>query len=331
MGFLDNSGDIILDAVLTDLGRERLARGDGSFRIARWSPGDPEINYALYDNNHLSGTAYYDLKLLQTPVLSANSYSGQEFSKCVTVARNNLWYLPILKQNTNTEDGVLTVATTGVVSETNSYWITVDQDTSKLTSGTTELRAERGVLDGSGILGLGQANTSGIVIDQGLDTTDIPITNDLSPELVETQYLVMMDSRLGTLAGAPWSNTSGRGMQVNFVDDDRIGSWYLSLTTNPNYVTRIPKVNPNVNPTTVPSSIRGPYGTRLSFALLASQDLRMANSTLFNRLGTSTTNPTINGNTYTGTFLIIDSMIKIIGMTTGYQINIPIRLAKLSS
>ena len=29
MGFLDNSGDIILDVVLTDLGRQRLAKGDG--------------------------------------------------------------------------------------------------------------------------------------------------------------------------------------------------------------------------------------------------------------------------------------------------------------
>ena len=33
MGFLDNSGDIILDAVLTDTGRARLAKGDGSFNI----------------------------------------------------------------------------------------------------------------------------------------------------------------------------------------------------------------------------------------------------------------------------------------------------------
>jgi hypothetical protein len=31
MGFLDNSGDIILDVVLTDHGRMLLAKGDGSF------------------------------------------------------------------------------------------------------------------------------------------------------------------------------------------------------------------------------------------------------------------------------------------------------------
>jgi len=38
MAFLDNSGDIILDAVLTDLGRERLARG--TFAISKFALGD---------------------------------------------------------------------------------------------------------------------------------------------------------------------------------------------------------------------------------------------------------------------------------------------------
>ena len=36
MGFLDNSGNIILDAVLTDEGRRRLALGNGQFRISKF-------------------------------------------------------------------------------------------------------------------------------------------------------------------------------------------------------------------------------------------------------------------------------------------------------
>ena len=56
MAFLDNSGDIILDAVLTDTGRMRLARGDGSFRIAKFALGDDEINYGLYDKGNASGS-----------------------------------------------------------------------------------------------------------------------------------------------------------------------------------------------------------------------------------------------------------------------------------
>ena len=66
MAFLDNSGDIILDAVLTDAGRARLARGDGSFRIVKFALGDDEINYGAYKKNHSKGSAYYDLEILQT-------------------------------------------------------------------------------------------------------------------------------------------------------------------------------------------------------------------------------------------------------------------------
>ena len=38
MGFLDNStNNIIVDAVLTDYGRELLSRNDGSFSIVKFS------------------------------------------------------------------------------------------------------------------------------------------------------------------------------------------------------------------------------------------------------------------------------------------------------
>ena len=48
MGYLDNStNNIILDAVLTDFGRQALARNDGSFRVAKFSLGDDEVNYGI--------------------------------------------------------------------------------------------------------------------------------------------------------------------------------------------------------------------------------------------------------------------------------------------
>ena len=54
MGFLDHStNNIILDAVLTDTGRMRLAKGDGSFKISKFALGDDEIDYGLFNKNHL--------------------------------------------------------------------------------------------------------------------------------------------------------------------------------------------------------------------------------------------------------------------------------------
>ena len=70
MAFLDNSGDIILDAVLTDKGRRLLANGNG-FTITKFALGDDEINYGNFNKAHPSGSAYYDLEILQTPVFEA--------------------------------------------------------------------------------------------------------------------------------------------------------------------------------------------------------------------------------------------------------------------
>lgn len=48
MGYLDSStNNILLDAVLTDLGRQFLARNDGSFSIHKFALGDDEINYGI--------------------------------------------------------------------------------------------------------------------------------------------------------------------------------------------------------------------------------------------------------------------------------------------
>ena len=68
MAFLDNSGDIILDAVLTDLGRRRMA--EGKFNIIKFALGDEEINYKLWDTTR-EQRAHYDLQILQTPLLEA--------------------------------------------------------------------------------------------------------------------------------------------------------------------------------------------------------------------------------------------------------------------
>lgn len=69
MGFMDNSGEIFIDAVLTDEGRERLSRNDGSFSIVRFRLGDDEIDYRFW--NELTGSDSKDRKILDTPVFEA--------------------------------------------------------------------------------------------------------------------------------------------------------------------------------------------------------------------------------------------------------------------
>ena len=57
MAFLDDSGDIILDAVLTDEGRMRLAKGN--FQITHFAFGDDEVDYSNFDAT--TGSMYMDL------------------------------------------------------------------------------------------------------------------------------------------------------------------------------------------------------------------------------------------------------------------------------
>ena len=98
MGFLDNSGDIILDVVLTDHGRMLLAKGDGSFSIVKFALGDDEVDYALYDASAASGQR--DLEIMQTPILEAFTNNGSSMkSKLVSIPRNNILYMPVLKSN----------------------------------------------------------------------------------------------------------------------------------------------------------------------------------------------------------------------------------------
>ena len=70
MAFLDNSGDILLDVVLTSEGRKRLAAG--TFKPTKYAFGDQELNYGLYDSTNASGSAYYDLQIykhqLKSPI-----------------------------------------------------------------------------------------------------------------------------------------------------------------------------------------------------------------------------------------------------------------------
>lgn len=331
MGFLDNSGDIILDAVLTDLGRERMARGDGSFKISKFAASDDEIDYDKYDRNNSSGSAYYDLEILKTPILEAfTDNSGQLQSKLVTIARNDHLYLPIMKLVDGTIDSGDINSQNATLSDDNVFYVTTDLATSIVQgsgTGNKELYTRKGVIRGDGILTTNK-NTSVIVIDQGLDTTNLPQSTSLDLDLRETQYIIEIDDRLGKIENPPTSKSNAL-LDVNFVDDDRIASYFVSLGTNSNFVKNISKPNAATGDTTAVSVIVGPLGTRLLFAIRASTELR-SSDTLFDRLGSSKSSLSLDGFTYSDTFKYIDTIVRVTGVTTGYRLDVPVRFIKKS-
>tara|TARA_R110000824_G_scaffold171850_3_gene349528 strand:+ start:258 stop:1157 length:900 start_codon:yes stop_codon:yes gene_type:complete len=297
MAFLDNSGDIILDAVLTDTGRMRLAKGDGTFRIAKFALGDDEINYGSYNKNHASGSAYFDLEVLQTPVLEAftNNTSLMK-SKLVSIPRTNLLYLPILKLE-NVDTGYKANGTETV------HVVAVDEDTETALGLTTE-----GVL-----AGVTTSDGKRIRVDQGLDTNEIPQTFTIDSDLYETQYIIEMDNRFGQIV----KPSRGETTRVSFIDDDNIASYYFSQGTDIGMITNI-GTGKNTD-----SRIQGPRGTRLQFKIKASIELNTS-TFLFTQLG-STQVGMAGG---TGTYYYIDTTVRITGATTGYRLDIPLRFAK---
>lgn len=70
MAYLNNQS-VVIDAILTDKGRELLARNDGSFRITQFSVSDDEVDYTLYNPNHPSGSAFYGEAIENTPIIQA--------------------------------------------------------------------------------------------------------------------------------------------------------------------------------------------------------------------------------------------------------------------
>lgn len=96
MGFLDHStNNIIVDAVLTDMGRQMLARNDGSFQITRFSFGDDEVDYDLI--KQFGRTVGKEKIEKNTPVFEAqtNSDMGLKY-RMISAANPFLTALPTL-------------------------------------------------------------------------------------------------------------------------------------------------------------------------------------------------------------------------------------------
>jgi|TARA_R110000796_G_scaffold225263_2_gene341644 hypothetical protein len=323
MAFLDNSGDIILDAVLTDTGRLRMAQGDGSFKISKFALGDDEINYGLYNKDHASGSAYYDLEVLQTPTLEAftNNTSNLK-TKLVSVSRTNILYMPVLKLNEvlpplsalddNIQGGPSAFfrrpssGDAGAAAASDSkFYIAVDVDTWYLinryyddpTGGTA---SNKGIKDKGKFAGVIQGYTVDtgdadgrhlIRVDQGLDTNEIAPVVGLDSDLLESAFIVEMDYRLGRVKG-PSNHTPEA---VNFIDDDNVAQYYLTSDT---YINPMANSSPadatdknqsrlKTDLDTVnPQVFEGPRGKSLQFRIHASQDLA-ASTYLFTQLGSS--------------------------------------------
>lgn len=325
MGFLDNSGDIILDAVLTDAGRFRLAQGDGTFNIVKFALADDEINYSLYNKNHPSGSAYYDLDILQSPVFEAftNNMSSMK-SLLVSYSSTNLLYLPVIKPVTATSglfptSGKLNdVSNTAMSVASGTLHVACDLTTVNRFLGRDTIPTATPINYTSFLNGF---NNDGNIfrVDQGLDTTELSKLTTIDPQLKESSFIIEVDNRLCSVVD--FNGTQGT---LSFIDDDNKATYLVNI--NFSYEIGTPTTIEEVDD----NPIAGPQGQALIFNLRASTELQ-SSTYLFTRLGGTISNVETVTPGSGQTFYYIDSYVNIIGATTGTRLTVPVRFVKQAS
>ena len=326
MGFLDNSGDIILDAVLTDTGRKRLATGQ--FAINKFALGDDEIDYKLYQKNNVSGSAYYDLEIMQTPVLEAFTQRNANINYgLITIPNPNLLYMPTIVRNEK-------IPSVSVLDKHNVIYLAVSDGTTY-----SALVAAFGGTTGGGptyVLESGLGTGRSIVLESGLDTAEISGTPAnkqnyiVSQGLSNSSFKASVDNRFftgvwGPGPGSVFNNNGGNGgeivrfnlvaTQISGQDPNLANYGVATLSAVKNavfYRTNDARVD------TQTSQIKGPRSgaTAMTFSVkpLTAND--------FTRFGT--TGATIGG--AAGTYSYIDSVVYVRGLFAEYQL--PIRIIK---
>lgn len=343
MAFLDNSGDIILDAVLTDLGRMRMS--EGNFRITQFALGDDEVDYSLYNKNHPSGSAYYDLEILQTPVFEAFTRTNANINYGLASynGNQNLLYLPSMKLNTKTlksQNAHYFPSSGGVV------YFTVDA------AAGTEPAVQAGV--GSSVTILKQA-ANFLLFETGLDTVrgelvaglDTRESYIVANSLVDTQFIVSVNKKV--FSGVYTSNGTVDGFSVNGPITTAIktnaggissrsplisinsGQGQLDdyefalITAYPNTLYANSATGGSVPQDTDVSVINGPRAAVGALTFELATNLRSGQSAAeYARLGKENQDLFSDGNLYD----YIDTMVYITGNVTGVTLQVPIRVIR---
>lgn len=328
MAFLDNSGDIILDAVLTDYGRAKLASGSaGGAFVTSFAFFDDEINYGLYDYTHPSGSAYYDLEIVQTPILEAftNNASSGKYPLYAAGLSTNLFYLPVLKLNTQNE-------------------ITYFGPTTAATSSTTYIQAGMPTVSGAMLVAVDSTTDASLAtvshlfyggggdkplrIDIGIDNTSATSDVITAESLRTTTAIAYYDSRflrLHRVSSVDSPTVFASPLSITNIDDDNIAASRIDTDTTDEsggIFIRPEATVLNTSTATTPIASQTNFDAAILLKLDLTVDIKTSDY-YFDLLGFTDTT-TVSGKT----FKVILTNIQVISQDTGASINVPVRICK---
>jgi len=347
MGFLANNGDIIVDAVLTDVGRQRLAMGGKNFQVSKFCLGDEEIDYSLYDSTNASGSAYYDIDILQTPVFEpATLAAGSMSSKLFTYSDQNLLYLPVLllNQDTHVKDGVPCV----LDSDTNAFDLIASDNFATLIGG--QVGTSNSLIDGR--LGLPANNTSFLTsgpvsaaslvqrflrVSQGLDNYDARVSLG---RLEETSFTIFVNRLFLQVADKNMQKTVQPAISTNVfnraqaTDAYIVGTGYSGiidpLFKTSGFFGSVGEYNNGTNTvlaTSIRASSKDQVGKELQFSLKISDFLASNPSFYFSTYGASFSGTVAGASVSSGDAVsMISTTVRVLGNTYGFSVDIPVKL-----
>jgi hypothetical protein len=149
MGFLDHStNNIILDAVLTDTGRQFLSRNNGDFTLTKFALGDDEVNYSIIQK--YGRTVGREKIEKNTPIFEAltNQAHSQKY-RLISVSNPNLVRLPSFTYTGDaaSSGGIVTLYTVSTSGKPTSSKINLEQNVLNETLIDVELRDQTFIVD----------------------------------------------------------------------------------------------------------------------------------------------------------------------------------------
>tara|TARA_B100000029_G_scaffold398687_1_gene397224 strand:+ start:236 stop:1216 length:981 start_codon:yes stop_codon:yes gene_type:complete len=322
MAFQDKCGTIVIDAVLTDIGRQKLARGN--FRISKFALGDDEVDYSLVVDN--AGT--WELPN-NPPILEAfGTQCGAIKFGLLNLPRTDVLYLPIFKSNQIIENAAKKYG--------GFYYLSVNKET------TDKLKTDIGSIEY--VLENDKADANFILVESGIDNPDNSINQSSIGKERFITNLGLMDDYVflycdGRLISKVLSNR-----EDSFFRNDAAGNLYsdflimedtIKISIDPtfeNFETYyIKTVNNEIYDdftSSISSIVDGPRGMAVAFNFKVNN--RMINDSNSERDERYVTFGKVSETLFGGSnkYDYIDTGILVEGSSTGMQQTIPLRIIR---
>ena len=336
MAFLDNSGDIIVDAVLTSNGRALLASGKANPLVTQFALSDTEIDYSLYDTANTSGSAYYDINIYTLPIFEANPSLSNLTSPLLTLVPG-LQYLPVLKvnQSTKVSRDLTTIGTyTKAINIATTDAMINFVGSTNVASNTSWIDGRRNLLIGVSSVNQ-QSQTAAtsrfIRVDQGYDSQTVAIPLG---DLADTRFLVSVNRLFLKLLDRNYSSEGVRpAIVTNTFARSQSTNVYKISTTQTNFFGNV-EVAPPINnvsqlATSLNTNIPDQVGPQMQFSLQASDFLASNLSYYFTNYGQLFTGNLDGYMTSVSSgdgVYAITTHVTITSENYGFSVNIPVKL-----